>query len=70
MIPLWKVAILLNLVLVLGVGVGYVGWGRRAAALERDGEAARAQVDRLERADAAEAPTQIFRAQKQSVFPG
>jgi Copper binding periplasmic protein CusF len=49
MIPLWKVAILLNLVLALGLGLGYVGWGRRAAALEREGEGARAQLDRLER---------------------
>jgi hypothetical protein len=49
MIPVWKVALLLNLVLLVGLGLGYAGWGRRAAALERDGDAARAQVDRLER---------------------
>ena len=49
MIPVWKVALLLNVALFVGLGLGFAGWGRRVAALERDGEAARAQVDRLER---------------------
>ena len=41
--------VLLNLALVLGLGLGYAGWGRRAEALGRDVDAARAQLDRLER---------------------
>lgn len=49
MVALWKVALLLNLVLAVGLGLGYVGWGRRAAALEREADTARVQVDRLER---------------------
>jgi Cu/Ag efflux protein CusF len=32
----WKVALLLNLALVLGVGWGYVWWGRRAERLEQE----------------------------------
>jgi Cu/Ag efflux protein CusF len=46
---MWKVALLLNLALLLGVGWGYVWWGRRVAALERDVDLARAQAARLER---------------------
>jgi Copper binding periplasmic protein CusF len=49
MVPVWKVALLLNLALFVGLGLGYAGWGRRVAALERDSDAARAQVDRVER---------------------
>src|SRR5262249_54413622 len=39
----------LNLALAIGLGLGYAGWGRRAATLDREFEAARAQVERLER---------------------
>jgi protein SCO1/2 len=39
---MWKVAVLLNLALVLGVGWGYLWWGRRTAELERELAAARA----------------------------
>ena len=49
MVPLWQVALVLNLVFALGLGLGYVGWGRRAAALDRDLEAARTQLERVER---------------------
>ena len=47
--PVWKVALLLNLTFAAGLGLGYAGWGRRAAALDRDFEIVRAQVERLER---------------------
>jgi hypothetical protein len=49
MMPMWQVALALNLTLVVGLGVGYAGWGRPAQALERDLDAARAQLERLER---------------------
>jgi Cu/Ag efflux protein CusF len=39
---MWKVALLLNLALMLGVGGGYVIWGRRAERLERELALARA----------------------------
>jgi hypothetical protein len=45
----WHADFLLNLALALGLGLGYAGWGRRAEALGRDVDAARAQVERLER---------------------
>ena len=45
----WHGALLLNLALVIGVGVGYAAWGRRAETLGRDVEAARTQLERLER---------------------
>ena len=45
----WQAALLLNLALVLGLGLGYAGWGRRAEALGRDVDAVRAQLERLER---------------------
>ena len=32
----WKVALLLNLALLLGVGGGYLWWGRRAERLEQE----------------------------------
>jgi len=47
--PVWKVAVALNLSFAVGLGLGYAGWGRRAEALDRDFEAARTQVERLER---------------------
>src|SRR5437764_15348495 len=49
MIPVWQVALVLQLVFAVGLGLGYAGWGRRIAALDRDVDAARAQVERLER---------------------
>jgi len=49
MMPVWQVALVLNLVFAVGLGLGYAGWGRRIAALDRDVDAARAQVERLER---------------------
>jgi hypothetical protein len=48
--PVWQVALVLNLTFAVGLGLGYAGWGRRAGALEREFDAARAQVERLERA--------------------
>ena len=47
--PVWQVALILNLVFAVCLGLGYAGWGRRVAALDRDVDAARAQVERLER---------------------
>ncbi len=45
----WQVVLVLNLALAVGLGLGYAGWGRRADALDHEFEAARAQVERLER---------------------
>ena len=47
--PVWQVALVLNLTFAVGLGLGYAGWGRRAEALDRELDAARAQVERLER---------------------
>ena len=47
--PAWQVVLLLNLTFAVAVGLGYAGWGRRAEALDRELDAARAQVERLER---------------------
>ena len=47
--PVWQVALVLNLTFAIGLGLGYASWGRRAAALDREFDAARAQVERLER---------------------
>lgn len=47
--PVWQVALLLNLTFAVGLGLGYAGWGRRAEALDREFDAARAQVGKLER---------------------
>ena len=47
--PVWQVALVLNLTFAVGLGLGYAGWGRRAEAVDREFEAARAQVERLER---------------------
>jgi len=49
MMPVWQVVLVLNVVFAVGLGLGYAGWGRRVAALDRDVDAARAQVERLER---------------------
>ena len=45
----WKVVLLVDLALLLGVAWGWATWGRRASALERELTAARADVQRLER---------------------
>jgi len=47
--PVWQVALVLNLTFAVGLGLGYANWGRRAAALDREFDAARSQVERLER---------------------
>jgi hypothetical protein len=44
MMPVWQVALILNLVFAVGLGLGYAGWGRRVAALDRDVDAARARA--------------------------
>src|SRR5262249_60434095 len=49
MMPVWQGVLALNLALAIGLGLGYAGWGRRVATLDREFEAARAQVERLER---------------------
>src|SRR2546427_12149692 len=54
--PVWQVALVLNLTLAVGLGLGYAGWGRRVEALDREFDAARAQVERLERGRAAGGP--------------
>src|SRR3989442_15568817 len=51
--PVWQMALVLNLTLAVGLALGYAGWGRRAEALDREFDAARAQVERLERERAA-----------------
>jgi Copper binding periplasmic protein CusF len=51
--PVWQVALVLNLTFAVGLGLGYAAWGRRAEALDREFDAARAQVERLERERAA-----------------
>ena len=45
----WKVVLLLNLALALGVGWGYLWWGRQAARLQRELVAARALGSAAER---------------------
>jgi len=47
--PVWQVALVLNLTFAIALGVGYAGWGRRVGTLDRELDAARAQVERLER---------------------
>jgi hypothetical protein len=47
--PVWQVVLILNLALAVGLGLGYAGWGRRTEALDRELDAARAQVEQLER---------------------
>ena len=46
---IWKVVLLLNLALALGVGWGYLWWGRQAARLQRELIAARLQAAAVER---------------------
>ena len=54
--PVWQVALVLNLAFAVALGLGYAGWGLRVAALDREFDAARAQVERLERERAACGP--------------
>jgi len=37
--PVWQVALVLNLTFAVGLGLGYAGWGRRAEALDREFDA-------------------------------
>ena len=53
MMPVWQVILVVNLTLAVGLGLGYAGWGRRAEGLERELEAVRVRVERLERERAA-----------------
>jgi Cu/Ag efflux protein CusF len=46
---LWKVVLVVNLALALGVGGGYLWWGRQVARLQRDLATARAQASGVER---------------------
>lgn len=46
---LWKVVLLVDLALALGLGWGYLWWGRQAARLERDLVAARSLATGVER---------------------
>jgi Cu/Ag efflux protein CusF len=45
----WKVVLLVNLALALGLGAGYVWWGQRALRLQRDLAAARVAATSGER---------------------
>ena len=47
--PVWQVVLFANLMLAVGLGLGYAGWGRRAEALDRELEGVRARVEQLER---------------------
>jgi hypothetical protein len=53
LMPVWQVALAINLALAVALGVGYAGWGRRADALERELTAAQGRAERLERQRAA-----------------
>jgi Cu/Ag efflux protein CusF len=46
---LWKVVILVDLALLVGLGSGYLWWGRQAARLQRDLVAARSLAMGVER---------------------
>ncbi len=45
----WKVVVLVDLALLLGMGLGYVWWGRHVAALERERDTARDRATELAR---------------------
>jgi copper binding protein CusF len=49
----WRVVLLMNLTLAVGLGLGYAGWGRRADRLDQELEATTGKVERLERERAA-----------------
>ena len=46
---LWKVVLLVNLALLVGVGSGYLWWGRQVVRLQRDLAAARSLASGVER---------------------
>jgi hypothetical protein len=46
---MWRVAILVNLALVVGLGFGYGAWGRRLATLDGEVKTAQAQAEQLTR---------------------
>jgi hypothetical protein len=46
---MWQVAILVNLALVVGLGIGYGAWGGRVATLDGEVKAAQAQAEQLGR---------------------
>ena len=46
---MWKVAILVNLALAVGLGFGYGAWGRRLVALDGEVKTSQAQVEQLRR---------------------
>ena len=45
----WQVVLFANLMLAVGFGLGYAGWGRRADVLDQQLEASRARLEVLER---------------------
>ena len=47
--PMWRVVLLLNLTLAVGLGFGYGVWGYRLAALDGELKMLQAQLERLER---------------------
>src|SRR5262245_12123350 len=47
--PVWQVALVLNLAFAVGLGLGYAAWGRQAEAVHRNLDAAQARIERLER---------------------
>ena len=47
--PVWQVAVMLNLAFAVGLGLGYASWGRQAEAVHRDLDASQARVETLER---------------------
>ena len=46
---IWRVALLMNLALAVGLGAGYVAWGRKLAGVEAEIKAAEAQAGKLSR---------------------
>ena len=46
---MWRVALLVNLALAVGLAVGYGAWGRRVASLDDEVQAAQAQIEQLKR---------------------
>src|SRR2546427_3752814 len=47
--PVWQVALVLNLTFAVGLGLGYAGWGRRGGAVDPGFEGAPAPGGRLQR---------------------
>ena len=46
---IWRVVLLVNLALAVGLGAGYVAWGRKLAAVEAKTKAAATQAETLRR---------------------